>query len=177
MNLVVEYTIDLVSSANKSGKLREKMARVKRHREAAYDHLFAASRNLRIKPTLPCCVTFTRMGHRLLDSHDNLKHSFKPTADSVAAFLGIKDNDTRVFWQYQQSIYSGTRILLKEQSIVRIDISDDVFFAECSVCRKKSLAISIRGKHTWRGLPEGWLQSGIATVCGKQCAMYSSLEM
>ena len=46
-------------------------------------------------------VTLTRIATGLLDEHDNLRMAFKPTADAVAAWLGMKDNDPRIVWEYR----------------------------------------------------------------------------
>lgn len=53
-------------------------------------------------PTLPCKIILTRWAPRLLDGHDNLRTALKAPADSIAAWLGIKDNDPRVEWLYGQ---------------------------------------------------------------------------
>lgn len=51
---------------------------------------------------LPCVVTLIRVAPRQLDSHDNLRTGFKALVDGIAARLGVKDNDPRVRWEYDQ---------------------------------------------------------------------------
>lgn len=50
---------------------------------------------------LPCDVTLTRIGPRRLDD-DNVRGVFKAIRDGIADRLGIKDNDPRVTWRYEQ---------------------------------------------------------------------------
>lgn len=51
---------------------------------------------------LPCRVTFTRIGVRLLDS-DNLSGGFKAVRDAVASWLGVDDGPSApVTWEYAQ---------------------------------------------------------------------------
>lgn len=54
------------------------------------------------KPALPCVVKLTRIAPRPLDGHDNLRAGFKAPVDAIAEWLGVKDNDRRVTWEYAQ---------------------------------------------------------------------------
>ena len=56
------------------------------------------------KPAFPCTVLMTRIAPSVngLDAHDNLPGSLKPSVDGVADWLGIRDDDKRVTWQYAQ---------------------------------------------------------------------------
>lgn len=50
---------------------------------------------------LPCIVRLIRIAPRPLDS-DNLQSAFKSLRDGIADRLGVKDNDPRVRWEYDQ---------------------------------------------------------------------------
>lgn len=122
----VEYKIDLISSANRHGSVRDRMSRTKRHREAAAMWLLAKSREPGISmPKPPYAVTFTRISHREIHDSDNLAYSFKPTRDGVALFLGIDDAIRLPHrWYYAQELGSkkDLGIVLKDQCVVRIKI-------------------------------------------------------
>lgn len=48
-------------------------------------------------------VTFVQFRRRLLDGHDNLQFSLKPTTDRITAWLGFRsDSDPRLTWNYHQ---------------------------------------------------------------------------
>jgi len=51
---------------------------------------------------LPCVVTLTRIAPSKGLDGDNLQGSLKAIRDSVAAWLGVDDADSRVTWQYSQ---------------------------------------------------------------------------
>lgn len=53
------------------------------------------------KHPLPCVVTLIRVAPRELDD-DNLRSGFKALRDGIADRLGVKDNDRRVRWEYDQ---------------------------------------------------------------------------
>lgn len=135
MKLSVEYTIDLVSSANVHGKLRAGMNRTKRHREAAKFWLVAASRNQKLVPQLPCKITLTRYGIKKIDGHDNLTMAWKASVDGIACdgtrsrpkgFLEIDDGDPRLTWRYEQFVVPKAFIgRIKGQSRVKIEIEWD----------------------------------------------------
>lgn len=169
--IFVEYRTDLISIANRTRTVRGKMSRSKRHRDTAYFSLVSKSRLDHVKVKPPCCVTLTRIGAKLIDGHDNLKHAFKATVDGIAHFLGVKDNDPRVIWQYAQE--QGVVGKIKDESIVQINIDNHVVLVYCCVCVREALTRHIKGKNEWfYGMPEGWLQtnSGIL-VCGPKCAI------
>lgn len=50
---------------------------------------------------LPCSVRLTRLSAGTLDG-DNLPGACKAIRDGIADKLGIKDNDPRVLWSYEQ---------------------------------------------------------------------------
>lgn len=123
----VEYVIDLISSANRPGKVRDKIRRQKRHRETAYDHLFAKSREPGVvMPKPPYLVTLTRINNRLIrDEEDNLRYAFKQTKDGVAKFLGMDDaTGPMLKWCFlqEQRPKKDLRIFLPDHSLVRIKI-------------------------------------------------------
>jgi hypothetical protein len=47
-------------------------------------------------------VCVVRIAPRPLDGHDNLRESAKACVDGIADWLGVKDNDPRVSWEYGQ---------------------------------------------------------------------------
>ena len=51
---------------------------------------------------LPCVVTLTRVGPRTIDD-DATPGSCKGIRDGIADRLGVKDNDPRVVWKYEQA--------------------------------------------------------------------------
>lgn len=59
------------------------------------------------RPPLPCRVTLTRLGKRLLDTGDNLNVSCKSVRDFIAAWIGVDDADGRVTWAYDQRVTKG----------------------------------------------------------------------
>ena len=93
MSMIVELPLRLESVANLREHWACKARRVKSHRMAA----------LAIPPhTLPCVVTLTRIAPRRLDD-DNLRGACKGLRDGIADRLGVKDNDPRVEWRYEQT--------------------------------------------------------------------------
>lgn len=132
LKLEVEYCIDLVSAANDHGGLRKKMGRTKRHREAARGWLESVSRSRRIFPELPCTITLTRYGTKLLDENSNLGMAFKATMDGIACkpdkmrpagFLQIDDADPRITWICKQEKISRSAIgMVPGQVRVKIEI-------------------------------------------------------
>jgi|SRR5882672_8617930 len=65
---------------------------------------------------LPCRVTLTRVGAKLLDP-GNIETAFKAVQDSIAAKLGVDDGDTeKVQWVYQQEAIG------KHKYSVRVEI-------------------------------------------------------
>lgn len=89
-------------NARSTSNLREhhmaKHRRMKTHRQAAHWALKAH------RPLLPCVVTLTRIGRRRLDAHDNLPSSLKAVVDGIADWLGVRDDDPRIMWKYDQRI-------------------------------------------------------------------------
>lgn len=92
MTTTVTLPLRLVSGANAREHWGTRQARAKAHRAAC---LFVPSH------PLPCVVLLTRLGPRELDS-DNLAISGKHVRDGIADRLGVKDNDPRVEWRYEQ---------------------------------------------------------------------------
>lgn len=50
---------------------------------------------------LPCVVTMTRLSPGTLDD-DNMQGAMKAVRDGIADKLGVKDNDKRIHWRYDQ---------------------------------------------------------------------------
>ena len=92
--LRVTLPIHTVSEANRRDhwRVRAKRARLHRKTAAALVPRFA----------LPCIVTLTRVGVRVLDS-DNLQGALKHARDGVADRLGVPVNDPRIEWRYGQA--------------------------------------------------------------------------
>lgn len=92
-SLVIEVPLRIESVANLREHWSKRAKRAKSHREAAL-----------MVPThqLPCRVTLMRVAPRPLDT-DNLASAFKGLRDGIADRLGVKDNDPRVEWRYEQA--------------------------------------------------------------------------
>lgn len=87
----------LPSVANLREHWASRARRTKQHRNAA----FAVPR-----APLPCTVRLIRVAPRALDD-DNLRSAFKAFRDGIADRLGVKDNDSRVTWEYDQDTGRG----------------------------------------------------------------------
>lgn len=105
--MIVEIPLRLVNSTNAREHWAARAKRAKRDREAAY----LATR----KAALPCVVTITRIGKRMMDD-DNVRAACKSIRDGIALRLGVDDADPRVTWRYRQET-------AREYS-VRIEIDD-----------------------------------------------------
>lgn len=90
---MIELPIRIESVANKREHWSVRGARTKAHRFAA----IAVPAH-----PLPCVVTLIRVAPRRLDD-DNLQSGFKALRDGIADRLGVKDNDPRVIWKYDQA--------------------------------------------------------------------------
>ena len=97
----------LVNSTNAREHWGARAKRAKRDREAAY----LVTR----RAALPCIVTITRIGKRMMDD-DNVRAACKNIRDGIAQRLGVDDADPRVTWRYGQET-------AREYS-VRIEIDD-----------------------------------------------------
>lgn len=102
--IVIRYDSPLPSCANLREHWRKRAARVKEQRYLAW--LQGTARNLfgllgGRDPLPGITVTLCRVSARALDD-DNLASAFKAVRDGVADALGIKDNDPRVSWAYEQ---------------------------------------------------------------------------
>jgi hypothetical protein len=97
MNLAIEIPMPLPSTAN----LREHP--MKRHSRVARQRAVVAMvLRSKWKKTFPCAIKLTRVAPRPLDGHDNLRSALKACVDGIADWLGVKDNDPRVQWDYDQ---------------------------------------------------------------------------
>ena len=94
---MIEIPCRIVSIQNESSHWRVAATRRQKERTLVGWHI-----RLLAKPELPCTVTLTRIAPRPLDGHDNLRSGFKAPVDAIAEWLGVKDNDPRVTWQYAQ---------------------------------------------------------------------------
>ena len=108
--------IDTRSEANCNENWRTRHARHKRQKA----QVSIAMHNIKGEFTIPCCVTFTRMAPRLIDSDNNVS-AFKYFRDMVAAELtgdfrpGRADNNPQIDWHYQQekAKQKGAKILFE----------------------------------------------------------------
>lgn len=75
----------------------------KRHKRAAAQRtcIGLALRPMTFGLTFPCTVLLARIAPRQLDD-DNLRGALKACRDGAADALGVKDNDPRVVWAYDQ---------------------------------------------------------------------------
>ena len=117
MKHVLNIPMRLMSEANTHQHWRKKYERNKRQQKAI--QLVWLSKRPSI--TLPCKVTLTRLGPRLLD-FDNMVYAFKATRDKVSELLipgkaaGQADGDERITWDYKQEkgLY-GIRIEIEHE--------------------------------------------------------------
>lgn len=105
--ITITLPIHTVSEANRRDhwRVRAKRARLHRKTAAALVPCFG----------LPCTVTLTRVGVRVLDS-DNLQGALKATRDGIADRLGVSDNDPRIEWRYGQAKGSPAVLVTLEAS-------------------------------------------------------------
>ena len=85
--------VRLESTANKREHHMARHRRAKGEREAAYLKCMWHE--------VPCTVTITRIAPRALDSDNNVIAA-KSVRDGIADRLGVKDNDPRILWLYDQ---------------------------------------------------------------------------
>jgi hypothetical protein len=90
--IFVTLPLKIESVANKREHWAVRAKRSKAHRKAAI---------IIPKFPLPCQVVLVRIAPRELDT-DNLQSGFKALRDGIADRLGVKDNDPRVEWIYEQ---------------------------------------------------------------------------
>jgi len=93
--IVLPWRINTTSNANQNWRARYALAKQQRRNTAA---ILARTMNA---IDLPVIVKLTRIGKGTLDDDNNVS-AFKHIRDGVADFMGIKDNDPRVRWQYAQ---------------------------------------------------------------------------
>lgn len=121
--IVIRYASALPSCANLREHWRARANRVQSQRHTAGVHVFGALQSSHVNcrgcaagPNFPLVVTLCRIAPRALDD-DNLASACKAVRDGVADALGIKDNDPRVTWRYEQR-----RGAVKEQAIeIRVE--------------------------------------------------------
>lgn len=96
----VEIPYRLGSPANaQSGSSR--LAQAGRKAKERKLGLLAVAGNREAVPVLPVTVTIVRIAPRALDD-DNLAYAAKAIRDGIADALGVRDNDLRVSWRYEQ---------------------------------------------------------------------------
>lgn len=96
----VEIAYKLGSPANAhSGSSR--LAQAGRKAKERRLGMLAVAGSRETVPVLPVVVTITRVAPRALDD-DNLAYAAKAIRDGIADALGVRDNDPRVSWRYEQ---------------------------------------------------------------------------
>lgn len=102
--IVLPLRLRIVSELNQRGHWAKHSARKAEHRGMCRMHLSQALalRARLFESVMPCSVTLTRIAPRELDT-DNLAGAFKACRDGIADALGVKDNDPRVAWVYEQT--------------------------------------------------------------------------
>lgn len=95
------------SETNMHEHWRLRQRRAKHQRSTARLYLYSETHQWTApESVLPVRITLTRIAARTLDS-DNLQGSQKSVRDGVADWFGLKDNDTRLTWYYDQ--HKGTK--------------------------------------------------------------------
>lgn len=94
--------IKIESESNVRDHWRTRSKRVKSHRQIAFAML------RRFDPptgqVLVCLARVRPTAGRDLDAHDNLRTGFKATVDGICDWLGIRDDDPRVRFEYAQRV-------------------------------------------------------------------------
>lgn len=96
--IVITYASPLPSCANLREHWYKRAGRVKRQRQTAFLHCLGKTT---VQDDGSLIVTLARISPRALDD-DNLQSAFKAVRDGVADAIGVKDNDPRVSWRYEQ---------------------------------------------------------------------------
>lgn len=102
MTFKFEAPVKTISEANNRDHWRLRNVRRKEQKRDVFFSWNAALRGKRLRPAVPCTVKLTRLGPKLLDSHDNLPISCKAVADQIAELLGVDDADPRIKFEYEQ---------------------------------------------------------------------------
>jgi crossover junction endodeoxyribonuclease RusA len=106
MHYDVTLPIYTRSESNARGHWATKSPRTAEHRGLARQMVRAAAGFLSILgPGVRLTVTLTRIRpiHRQALDDDNCRGALKACRDGVADALGVKDNDPRVAWEYEQA--------------------------------------------------------------------------
>lgn len=98
MNVTIMYKLGSPANAQRSSSRLAQAGRKATERRLG---TLAITGSAEAVPPLPVVVTLTRVAPRALDD-DNLAYSFKAIRDGVADGLGVRDNDPRVSWRYEQ---------------------------------------------------------------------------
>ena len=101
--------IKAVSLTNQREHWATRASRARAHREAVAWAWRAHPKLWPRVPKLPCVVTITRVGPRILDS-DNLQGAGKHVRDEVARQIGVDDADPRIVWRYEQERGKGYEV-------------------------------------------------------------------
>lgn len=107
MNVTLRTPIRTKSESNQREHWAAKARRVKNQREAILLYWFTMllPARLRIAQAIDSgglTVKLVRIAPRSLDSHDNLRASFKAIVDQLSQQLCVDDSDQRVTWEYGQ---------------------------------------------------------------------------
>ena len=96
---VFHLPLKIESNANLREHWAARMKRTRNQRMSAA-YAVAVSKDWKL-PAGKFTVRLVRIGRRMLDD-DNLCGGFKSIRDGVADALGMKDNDPRIKWTYEQ---------------------------------------------------------------------------
>lgn len=112
--MTIEFPLRTVSEANQSEHWMARYRRKKAQQREVNAEWKAKFKNRKIQ--LPCVVTLTRIGPKLLDT-DNLAGSWKWVQDEIARLIGVDDGNTNLLrFEYQQEATG------KRKYAVRIEV-------------------------------------------------------
>ena len=98
LSVLVAYKLGSPANAKRGSSRLSQSRRKSTERQLG---MLAVSGNRDAVPVLPVTVTIVRIAPRALDD-DNLAYAAKAIRDGVADGLGVRDNDPRVSWRYEQ---------------------------------------------------------------------------
>jgi hypothetical protein len=119
MKLRVEFPMRTVSLNRRPAHWAAASRRAKKERRQTYFEMRSAfSGQMTLEEIMgPILIRLIRTGPSSgLDSHDNLRGSFKAVVDGIADWLGIKDDDPRLHFEYAQGRANRWRVIIEVES-------------------------------------------------------------
>jgi hypothetical protein len=120
MRLRVEFPMRTVSLNRRPAHWGVASRKAKRERREAYYEMRVAfkGQQMTMQEIMgPIRIKLTRVAPSSgLDSHDNLRGSFKNVVDGVCDFLGIDDGDPRLVFEYAQGRGDRWRVIIEVES-------------------------------------------------------------